>query len=109
MNASFPLCAHGLAVKNTVLPVHDTMQGRARFTFLAHHASCFKLRIPMLSRKQKTEFSSQNGVRKRFWVLGFGFWIGFVLSNQLLLSGTSIGANVEKALAGQSKSDLWRK
>ena len=30
----------------------------------------------------------------------------FVLSRQLLKSGTSIGANVEEALAGQSKRDF---
>ena len=33
----------------------------------------------------------------------------FIISNQLLRSGTSIGANVEEALAGQSKSDFTAK
>ncbi len=33
----------------------------------------------------------------------------FVLSKQLLKSGTSIGANVEEALAGQSKKDFIAK
>jgi four helix bundle protein len=33
----------------------------------------------------------------------------FVLSNQLLRSGTSIGANVEEASAGQSRKDLVAK
>ncbi|MBW4473869.1 MAG: four helix bundle protein [Stenomitos rutilans HA7619-LM2] len=33
----------------------------------------------------------------------------FVLSNQLLRSGTSIGANVEEASAGQSRKVLWAK
>ena len=33
----------------------------------------------------------------------------FVLSKQLLRSGTSIGANVEEALAGQSKRDFAAK
>lgn len=33
----------------------------------------------------------------------------FVLSKQLLRSGTSIGANVEEALAGQSKKDFIAK
>lgn len=33
----------------------------------------------------------------------------FVLSNQLLKSRTSIGANVEEALAGQSKKDFCAK
>ena len=33
----------------------------------------------------------------------------FVLSRQLLKSGTSIGANVEEALAGQSKRDFAAK
>lgn len=33
----------------------------------------------------------------------------FVLSKQLLRSGTSIGANVEEALAGQSKADFISK
>ncbi len=33
----------------------------------------------------------------------------FILSKQLLRSGTSIGANVEEALAGQSKADFISK
>lgn len=33
----------------------------------------------------------------------------FIIFNQILRSGTSIGANVEEALAGQSKRDLQRK
>lgn len=33
----------------------------------------------------------------------------FVLSKQLLRSGTSIGANVEEAIAGQSKKDFIAK
>lgn len=33
----------------------------------------------------------------------------FIISNQLLRSGTSIGANVEEALAGQSKRDFTAK
>jgi len=33
----------------------------------------------------------------------------FVLSKQLLRSGTSIGANVEEALAGQSRADFISK
>ncbi|WP_139958935.1 four helix bundle protein [Flavicella sediminum] len=33
----------------------------------------------------------------------------FVLSKQLLRSGTSIGANIEEALAGQSKKDFIAK
>ena len=33
----------------------------------------------------------------------------FVLSKQLLRSGTSIGANVREALRGQSKRDFWLK
>src|SRR3954451_24204923 len=33
----------------------------------------------------------------------------YVLSKQLLRSGTSIGANVEEALAGQSRSDFISK
>ena len=33
----------------------------------------------------------------------------YVLSKQLLRSGTSIGANVEEALAGQSKKDFLSK
>lgn len=33
----------------------------------------------------------------------------FVLSRQLLRSGTSIGANVEEALAGQSRADFLSK
>lgn len=33
----------------------------------------------------------------------------FVLSNQLLRSGTSIGANVEEATAGQSRKDFLAK
>ncbi len=33
----------------------------------------------------------------------------FVLSGQLLRSGTSIGANVEEALAGQSRADFLSK
>jgi len=33
----------------------------------------------------------------------------FVISNQLLKSGTSIGANVEEAQAGQSKKDFLAK
>jgi len=33
----------------------------------------------------------------------------YVLSKQLLKSGTSIGANVEEALAGQSKKDFTAK
>jgi four helix bundle protein len=33
----------------------------------------------------------------------------FVISNQLLRSGTSIGANIEEALQGQSKADFIAK
>ena len=33
----------------------------------------------------------------------------FVLSKQLLRSGTSIGANIEEAIGGQSKSDFLHK
>jgi len=33
----------------------------------------------------------------------------FVISKQLLRSGTSIGANIEEAIAGQSKSDFLHK
>jgi four helix bundle protein len=33
----------------------------------------------------------------------------FVLSNQLLKSGTSIGANIEEAIGGQSKADFLSK
>jgi len=33
----------------------------------------------------------------------------FIISKQLLRSGTSIGANVEEALAGQSKKDFTAK
>lgn len=33
----------------------------------------------------------------------------YVISNQLLRSGTSIGANVEEALAGQSRKDFLSK
>lgn len=33
----------------------------------------------------------------------------FVLSKQLLRSGTSIGANVEEAIGGQSKKDFFAK
>ena len=33
----------------------------------------------------------------------------FIISRQLLRSGTSIGANVEEALAGQSKKDFTAK
>ncbi len=33
----------------------------------------------------------------------------FVLSKQLLKSGTSVGANVEEALAGQSRADFLAK
>lgn len=33
----------------------------------------------------------------------------FVVSKQLLRSGTSIGANIEEALAGQSKKDFLHK
>jgi four helix bundle protein len=33
----------------------------------------------------------------------------FVISNQLLRSGTSIGANIEEALCGQSKADFIAK
>jgi four helix bundle protein len=33
----------------------------------------------------------------------------YVISKQLLKSGTSIGANVEEALAGQSRADLLSK
>ncbi len=31
----------------------------------------------------------------------------FVLSKQLLRSGTSIGANIEEAIGGQSKKDFY--
>ncbi len=34
---------------------------------------------------------------------------GFVLSKQLLRSGTSIGANIEEAIGGQSKKDFFAK
>lgn len=33
----------------------------------------------------------------------------FVISNQILRSGTSIGANIEEALAGQRKRDFTAK
>ncbi|MFT5145568.1 MAG: four helix bundle protein [Polaribacter sp.] len=33
----------------------------------------------------------------------------FIISNQILRSGTSIGANIEEALAGQSKRDFTAK
>lgn len=33
----------------------------------------------------------------------------YVLSKQMLRSGTSIGANIEEALAGQSKKDFTHK
>ena len=33
----------------------------------------------------------------------------FVLSKQLLRSGTSIGANIEEAIGGQSKNDFFAK
>jgi four helix bundle protein len=33
----------------------------------------------------------------------------FIISNQTLRSGTSIGANIEEALAGQSKRDFTAK
>lgn len=33
----------------------------------------------------------------------------YVISNQLLRSGTSIGANIEEALAGQSRADFLSK
>ncbi len=33
----------------------------------------------------------------------------FVLSKQLLRSGTSIGANIEEAIGGQSESDFFSK
>lgn len=33
----------------------------------------------------------------------------FVLSKQLLRSGTSIGANVKEAIRGQSKADFYSK
>lgn len=33
----------------------------------------------------------------------------FIISNQILRSGTSIGANIEEALAGQSKKDFTAK
>jgi four helix bundle protein len=33
----------------------------------------------------------------------------FVLSKQLLRSGTSIGANIEESIGGQSKSDFFAK
>ena len=33
----------------------------------------------------------------------------FILSKQLLRSGTSIGANVEEAIGGQSKKDFFAK
>lgn len=33
----------------------------------------------------------------------------FILSKQLLRSGTSIGANIEEALGGQSKKDFYAK
>ncbi|NQV77319.1 MAG: four helix bundle protein, partial [Lutibacter sp.] len=33
----------------------------------------------------------------------------YILSKQLLRSGTSIGANIEEALAGQSKKDFIAK
>jgi len=33
----------------------------------------------------------------------------FVLSKQLLRSGTSIGANIEEAIGGQSKKDFYAK
>jgi len=32
----------------------------------------------------------------------------FVLSKQLLRSGTSVGANIEEAIGGQSKADFLR-
>ena len=33
----------------------------------------------------------------------------FIISRQILRSGTSIGANIEEALAGQSKKDFIAK
>ncbi|PZX92151.1 four helix bundle protein [Flavobacterium aquariorum] len=33
----------------------------------------------------------------------------FVLSKQLLRSGTSVGANIEEAIGGQSKADFFAK
>ena len=33
----------------------------------------------------------------------------FILSKQLLKSGTSIGANIEEAIGGQSKADFFAK
>ncbi len=33
----------------------------------------------------------------------------FVLSKQLLRSGTSIGANIEEAIGGQSRKDFYAK
>ena len=34
---------------------------------------------------------------------------GYVIGNQLLKSGTSIGANVEEAIGAFSKNDFWRR
>lgn len=51
-----------------------------------------------------------------FIVLGFGLnnrkllkQNEYILSKQLLKSGTSIGANVEESLAGQSRADFLSK
>ena len=42
-----------------------------------------------------------------YWVLNAGW--EYVLSRQVLKSGTSIGANVEEALAAQSRADFISK
>ena len=46
-------------------------------------------------------------------IIRFSAWLKmnkhFEISSQLLRSGTSIGANVEEALAGQSQKDLSAK
>ncbi len=73
-----------------------------------------------LNKNQHSELRTQNSIVER----SFGFAVRIVrlcrflekqdrvsrmLANQLLRSGTSIGANVEEAQAGQSKPDFIAK
>ncbi len=73
-----------------------------------------------LKPNQHSEFSTQNSILER----SFEFAVRIVklcrflekqdrvsrtLANQLLRSGTSVGANIEEAQAGQSKSDFIAK
>lgn len=73
-----------------------------------------------LKKNHNSEFSTQNSIVER----SFNFAVRIVqlcrflekqdrvsrtLANQLLRSGTSIGANVEEAQAGQSKPDFIAK